>query len=371
MTDERRPGPRIPAVIDACLETGQLPIAGLSLLDRLVVALHRGGAGPITLVTTGKLPSLERARALGIPFAVAAKPPDLDTPVLLASAVVLVQPQDVQRCLAGGGALLSSTGELLPIGVAKTATPAVDVLLHDTPRLRPVGVACLVRDAAGARAAAAALWASMTSSSDGFIDRVFNRPCGRPLSKLLIHTPVSPNTISVISILTGVVAALCFAQGQWGMAVLGGILFQLSAVIDCIDGDIARVLFKESRWGKWLDLAGDQIVHVSVFAGVAWGLVQSGGGTAALWLGASAMAGALISFAVVVRGMRQRSREHTLWQRLIDAATNRDFSVLVLVLACWNELGWFLWLAAVGSHLFWVAALGLQLHPGSGRPIRE
>lgn len=83
------------------------------------------------------------------------------------------------------------------------------------------------------------------------------------------------------------------------------------------------------------------------------------------------MAGALISFAVVVRGMRQRSREHTLWQRLIDAATNRDFSVLVLVLACWNELGWFLWLAAVGSHLFWVAALGLQLHPGSGRPIRE
>ena len=94
------------------------------------------------------------------------------------------------------------------------------------------------------------LWASLTSASDGFVDKVFNRPCGRPLSKLLIHTPVSPNMVSVASILTGVVSAIFFASGQFITGIVGALLFQLSAIVDCVDGDIARVLFKESRLGK-------------------------------------------------------------------------------------------------------------------------
>jgi hypothetical protein len=54
-------------------------------------------------------------------------------------------------------------------------------------------------------------------------------------------------------------------------------------------------------------------------------------------------------------------------QKLIDAATNRDFSVIVLALACAQKLHWFLWMAGIGSHLFWMTALGLQLayRPGA------
>jgi hypothetical protein len=48
-------------------------------------------------------------------------------------------------------------------------------------------------------------------------------------------------------------------------------------------------------------------------------------------------------------------------QRLLDAATNRDFSVLVFCLAVLGQLELFLWVTAIGTHVFWITALTLQL----------
>jgi phosphatidylglycerophosphate synthase len=235
------------------------------------------------------------------------------------------------------------------------------VLAPREPVIEASGVARIVDDTASARLAARELWASMTSSADGFIDRIFNRPLGRFLSKVLIHTPISPNMVSIASIIIGVISALFLAEGSFRFALIGAILFQLSAIIDCVDGEIARILFKESPLGKWIDLVGDQIVHVSVFAGIAFGVLRNGGGKETVFLGLSAVLGALVSFAVVVRGMRRANSGNSLLQKLINAATNRDFSVIVLAFALLQKLPWFLWMAGIGSHLFWITALSLQL----------
>jgi hypothetical protein len=40
--------------------------------------------------------------------------------------------------------------------------------------------------------------------------------------------------------------------------------------------------------------------------------------------------------------------------------TNRDFSLLVLVLAIAGKLDLFLWMAGIGVHLFWIIALHSQ-----------
>jgi phosphatidylglycerophosphate synthase len=177
-----------------------------------------------------------------------------------------------------------------------------------------------------------------------------------------VHTPVSPNAVSLLSIFVGGVAGAMFALGEYKAAIAAAVLFQISAILDCVDGDLARVMFKESVLGKWLDLAGDQVVHVAVFGGIAFGLMKTTPGSPALWLGLSAILGALLSFAVVVRGLRrpQLDRSGRL-QKLINAATNRDFSVLVLFLAVCDRLDLFLWVTAVGSHVFWITALALQL----------
>lgn len=358
----------MPALIFCDEPTGGLKIAALTVLDRLAVAIHRAGAGPITIVTAKPPPSLERTAALGIPVQVAPEPPASSGAMLVAGSGLLVHPADVRALVQQGARLTAAGGAPLPIGVLSRPGADWQAALDQAPALAAQGVAVRVTDAATARAAERVLWASLNCSADGFVDKFFNRPCGRLLSRLLVHTSVSPNAVSLASIAIGLVAAGCFALGSYPAAVVAAILFQLSAIVDCVDGDLARMLFKESPLGKWLDLAGDQVVHVSVFAAIALGLMRNGASPFAAWLGAGAVLGALLSFVVVLRGMRQPANDRSpLLQKMIDSVTNRDFSVLVLALACGNRLEWFLWLSAIGSHVFWLTALGLQL----ATPARE
>lgn len=344
--------------------TGRLHVAALTLLDRLVVAVHRTGCAPIRIVCPGELPALQRARALGVTFEVLRDTPPIAGPTLVASTDLLVQASDVKMLVQSGGRLVSATGETLPAGIVSDWGASLEVSLNGLPPVRASGVSLPVRDMAQARAAERALWASLVSSSDGFVDKWFNRSAGRPLSKLLVHTAVTPNQVSLASIGIGVLAGVMFASGKHLTSIAAGILFQISAIVDCVDGDVARAIFKESPLGKWLDLIGDQVVHATVFAGIALGLSRSGQSGPFLWLGATAVLGGLIAFLVVVRGMARNGEPNRRLQKLIDGATSRDFSVLVLALACVNRLEWFLWLAAFGSHAFWVLALGLQLFPG-------
>lgn len=362
--ETRGAGPR-PAWIVVDPAIPPLRVAALPVLDRLIVGLHRAGCSPITVCSRSPLPALPRSRAWRIPFETVADLPRRECAGVLVQADTLVDIPDLRRLATAEQpvCLVDAGGSRLPAGYAGPGSEDPETALRELPMWNASPVATRVRDAAAAAHATRALWASITSGSDGWVDRRFNRPVGRPLSRLLVHTPVSPNAVSVTSILVGVAAALGFALGTPSADIGAAILFQVSAIIDCVDGDIARAVFKESALGKWLDLAGDQVVHISVFLGIAAGLVRQGHGLEVAWLGASAAAGAALSFAVVVRGLRllrRRGAETGRLQRILDAVTNRDFSVLVLVLALAGRLEWFIWLAGLGSHVFWLGLLVLQ-----------
>jgi len=226
-------------------------------------------------------------------------------------------------------------------------------MLRPSPRVETREFAQVVGDREQALRAGQALWASLPTAGDGLVDRYFNRPLGRYLAKVLVGTPVTPNQVTLVAMLMGLVAAGFFAQG---LSLYGALLFQLSALIDCVDGDLARAAFKESRLGKWLDIGGDQVVHVAIFVAIAVGLKGSMGGTPVLLLGLSAAVGVVLSFAIV-SVPHQGDQNNTLLQKLIDGSTNRDFSVFLLVLCLFDRVDLFLWCAAIGVHFFWVVAL--------------
>ena len=350
-----------PVVILCHAEAASIKVAALTLLDRLVVAFHRAGCSSIKIVCDEDLPSLKRSQALGIRIQIVQKVPTISEPTLVARCNFLVQTCDVKQLLHRPGRLVNRRGEALPIGVVSALAGPLEDALQELEPVCAEGVAEPVPDRAAARKAERALWNSLTSASDGLVDKYFNRPVGRPLAKALIHTPATPNQVSIASMLVGLWAAFCFSQGGSAAAIWGAVLFQISAIFDCIDGDVARMVFKESRIGKWLDISADQVVHIAVFAAIAVGLTRQGTDAPALALGASAALGALLSFAVVVRGMfLPKENRSALLDKMMDAATTRDFSVLLLALAVFNRLEWFLWLSGIGVHLFWIAALALQ-----------
>jgi len=358
----------VPAIVICDEETAGLRVAAVSILDRLIVAAHRAGAAPIRIVSSKPPPSLPRAVALGISFEVVARVPTTERPTLVLSTGLLVQSADLRALVQNRGRLVGRDGGPLPAGVITGPLEGqLEEQLSRLPKVVAQGVAVAITDASSLRAASRALWASLASPLDGAVDRYFNRPVGRILSKQLVHTAVTPNQVSVVSVLLGLFSAWLFARGAYATTVLGAIVLQVSAIFDTVDGDVARVMFKESTLGKWLDIIGDQVVHIAVFAAIGFGLFRAGSAAPVFALAASAVIGVLISFVVVVRGLKQlEHRSNPRLQKLIESTANRDFSVLLLVLALVDKLDLFLWAAAIGVHIFWIAALFVQKTRSAG-----
>ncbi len=206
---------------------------------------------------------------------------------------------------------------------------------------------------------------SVKGTLDGFIDRYVNRKFSRLLSRLFIKLGFSPNAITILSMVIGLIGAACFAMGSYQLGILGALLFQLAVIIDCCDGEVARLTFAESRLGQELDLVSDNIVHMAVFAGIAWGTYLENpwhSPSLPLLLGALAVVSTGFSLWGVNR-IRSLKAKALNWQRLSQAyrtrfdfilehVANRDFSIVVMVFACFGMLPWFLWLGAVGASFF-------------------
>jgi phosphatidylglycerophosphate synthase len=205
------------------------------------------------------------------------------------------------------------------------------------------------------------LLAGLGSAADGWVDRHLNRQLSPWISRWLLRTPLTPNHVTLLSLAVGLAAAGSIAQGGWLGGVIGAVLLQGAAVLDCCDGEVARLKFLESPGGYYLDIAGDNLVHVAVFLAVAWSSAVSLPQGYAVWLGGASAGGTLLAFAAVLtmRHGRARPRSARL-DRLIDSLTNRDFSLLLLLCALAGQLEWFLWALAIGVNLFWPSVLALS-----------
>ena len=207
------------------------------------------------------------------------------------------------------------------------------------------------------------LFNSLKGEFEGFVDRYFNRKLSRWFTRLFLAVGLSPNSITILATLVGLVSAAGFGIGTYTAGIIAALLFQLAAVIDCCDGEVARLTFTESPFGAWFDIAMDNIVHMAIFAGIAAGLYVTQVGQAHAWmtlaLGAAAVLGNGVSFLLVEKAQKIKSASG--WKTPVNAAwsdfmlkniASRDFSVIVLIFALLGKLDWFLWMAATGSLAF-------------------
>lgn len=198
---------------------------------------------------------------------------------------------------------------------------------------------------------------SLKGGLEGFVDRHFNRKCSKWLTLGLLHTPLTPNGVTVLATLVGLLAATAFAWGGYAAGIVGALLFQLSAILDCCDGEVARLKFLETPFGAQLDIALDNVVHIGLYVGMAWAAFHLGWGAVAWLLAGLATFGNLAAFVVVQKAERMKGslapasgqRVETILNRL----ASRDFSIIILALALLGHVEWFLVMAALGSNIFW------------------
>ena len=213
-----------------------------------------------------------------------------------------------------------------------------------------------------------ALLLSLPNPRDGLVDAYLNRKLSRPLTRLLLRTPLTPNHVTLLSCGVGLLGAACFWGGGYVWPIVGGLLLQLSAVVDCVDGEVARVKFLESPLGAWLDITLDTLVHIAIFVGVGIAVWKQGGATYAPLLGGALAVGAAICFPFVTmaekteeQGKQQGGWENAIIQNMIEGLTSRDYSIIILLCALVQKLAWFLWSAAIGVQVFW-CILAVLLH---------
>jgi phosphatidylglycerophosphate synthase len=104
---------------------------------------------------------------------------------------------------------------------------------------------------------------------DGFYSVFVVRKVSRAITWRLLPTGVAPNTVTVVSLLVGLLTAVLCGIGGWPLLVAAAVLLQVSLVLDCVDGEIARYTRRFSPLGAWLDVSGDRLKENGVYAGLA------------------------------------------------------------------------------------------------------
>ena len=95
-----------------------------------------------------------------------------------------------------------------------------------------------------------------------------------PVARLLLRIGVSPDVVTLVGTAGVVLAALICLPAGWLWQ--GALLITFFVISDSIDGQMAKLSDRESRWGAFLDSSLDRVGDGAVLAGVALHLAISG-----------------------------------------------------------------------------------------------
>jgi len=81
------------------------------------------------------------------------------------------------------------------------------------------------------------------------------------ITKFLVKTNLTPNMITVMMMISGIVGAALFAIPSIVVKIIGIGFIHLWYVLDCCDGEVARIKKKFSKFGKEIDYTAHILNH--------------------------------------------------------------------------------------------------------------
>ena len=85
-------------------------------------------------------------------------------------------------------------------------------------------------------------------------------------------TPVTPNHLTTLRLVTGLGAAAAFWCGTYRWSNVAAALLVISNILAHADGEFARLTGASSRWGHIYDLASDAVVTTLLFIAIGAGV---------------------------------------------------------------------------------------------------
>ncbi len=277
--DEASDSPLLVGAAD--LELG--PVALLDVVDgpRAATGALTMGPGEVDTDDARAVLTPVRVSRTGRVESSASRVHSVSSPSAFAVGLVRVAAQDRARAAAlwraaaeelrSGGVGGAATIDLALLALVRGGLPVVSL---------PLGLYSVSRSGVPVATASGSGWEQRLRSSsrgdDGAFSKAVVRPVSRRLTAVGLRHDWRPNAVTAVSLTVGLLAAALVLADSWWCFALAAVLLQLSLVVDCVDGEIARFTRSYSPLGAWLDGVSDRVKEFAVIATVTTVAVRHG-----------------------------------------------------------------------------------------------
>ena len=186
------------------------------------------------------------------------------------------------------------------------------------------------------------------------IDRYIIRKISGFISGFLSRTSITPNQVTIISLILGIISGVFFSLGEYTYTITAGLLYFLSTVFDQCDGEVARLKQMETEFGRKLDIIVDAIVNAVIVVGITIAVYVKMDSVLVIITGFLEMTGITISL-LLTTYFSHNSKKDTGTKEMLDKLNNKDFFYIIMLLSViFNQMIWFLLIMAVGTNIYWV-----------------
>ncbi len=205
----------------------------------------------------------------------------------------------------------------------------------------------------------------MSEARDFRLNRVFSNR----LTALFIKLPLTPNHITSLSLVSGILAGFFLSNGEYAAAVAGALFYQLSCVLDNCDGEVARAKNMRSKFGEWYDITADFVVDLALFTGMAAHMSRTDEGPARVLWALCVIGGALHLGLVIFEKLKgfgpavyeapnaRDAASDNFVLRFLDSVREGDASWIVIVFALIGQIPLLLWCVAVYMQILWISSV--------------
>lgn len=86
-----------------------------------------------------------------------------------------------------------------------------------------------------------------------------------PIADVFIRLKITPNQISLLSLLAGILCAILYFETAF---IIGSLLLFVSATLDLVDGSVARKINRQTDFGAVFDWITDKYIDAFVLLGI-------------------------------------------------------------------------------------------------------
>jgi hypothetical protein len=104
-----------------------------------------------------------------------------------------------------------------------------------------------------------------SKDTEEIIDRFFFRPAGYGIAVVSEKLKLTPNTLTIFSIILGVIAGHLYYYNSILINTIGIVVYIFADVLDSADGQLARITNNTSKTGRIFDGVATNLISISIY----------------------------------------------------------------------------------------------------------